>query len=202
MIDRGDLSVETDLDSIAISQKEIISKANLYFKPVIVATEMLHSMIDNPFPTKAEVTDISNSVLDGCSATMLSGETAIGSFPEKSVKKMKEISFVSSQHIRTKQVSKRINSEKSLIRDHMAKAVAHLCKNTHITKVVAITKSGFAARSLSLLQISQPIIAVSDNLENARTFNLFPGTKGIFLDISFSKKYGPYYFMSKKIMAR
>ena len=188
MIDRGDLSVETDLDSIAISQKEIISKANLYFKPVIVATEMLHSMIDNPFPTKAEVTDISNSVLDGCSATMLSGETAIGSFPEKSVKKMKEISFVSSQHIRKKQVSKRRNSEKSLIRDHMAKAVAHLCKNTHITKVVAITKSGFAARSLSLLQISQPIIAVSDNLENARTFNLFPGTKGIFLDISFSKK--------------
>ena len=188
MIDRGDLSVETDLDSIAISQKEIISKANLYFKPVIVATEMLHSMIDNPFPTKAEVTDISNSVLDGCSATMLSGETAIGSFPEKSVKKMKEISFVSSQHVRKKQVTKSRNSEKSLIRNHMAKAVAHLCKNTPITKVVAITKSGFAARSLSLLQISQPIIAVSDNLENARTFNLFPGTQGIFLDISFSKK--------------
>ena len=140
MIDRGDLSVETDLDSIAISQKEIINKANLYAKPVIVATEMLHSMIDNPFPTKAEVTDISNSVLDGCSATMLSGETAIGSYPEESVKKMKEISFVSSQHIRKIKITKGRNYDKSLIRNHMAKAVAHLCKNTPITKVVAIKK--------------------------------------------------------------
>ncbi len=188
MIDRGDLSVETDLDTIAISQKEIISKANFYSKPVIVATEMLHSMIENPFPTKAEVTDISNSVLDGCSATMLSGETAIGKFPEESVKKMKEISIVSSQHIRKNQRLKDENSSKSLIKNQMAKAVAHLCKNTTITKVVAITKTGFAARSLSLLQISQPIIAVSDNLKNARTFNLFPGTKGIYLDIAFSKK--------------
>ena len=116
MIDRGDLSVETDLDSIAISQKEIINKANLYSKPVIVATEMLHSMIDNPFPTKAEVTDISNSVLDGCSATMLSGETAIGKFPEDSIKKMKEISFVSSLHIRKKQIFQIKNSNKDLIK--------------------------------------------------------------------------------------
>ncbi len=188
MIDRGDLSVETDLDSIAISQKEIISKANHYCKPVIVATEMLHSMIDNPFPTKAEVTDISNSVLDGCSATMLSGETAIGKFPEESVKKMKEISIVSSEHIRNKQIGNNLISNKNLIKNQMAQAVAHLCKNTAITKVVAITKTGFAARSLSLLQISQPIIAVSDNLKHARTFNLFPGTSGVFLDIAFSKK--------------
>ena len=81
MIDRGDLSVETDLDTIAISQKEIINQAKFHSKPVIVATEMLHSMIENPFPTKAEVTDISNSVLDGCSAT-ISGETAVGKYPE------------------------------------------------------------------------------------------------------------------------
>ena len=188
MIDRGDLSVETDLDTIAISQKEIINQAKFHSKPVIVATEMLHSMIENPFPTKAEVTDISNSVLDGCSATMLSGETAVGKYPEDSIKKMKEISFVSSLHIRKKQIFQIKKSNKDLIKNYMAQAVAHLCKNTPITKVVAITKSGFAARALSLLQISQPIIAVSDNVENARTFNLFPGTKGVFVDIAFSKK--------------
>ena len=96
MIDRGDLSVETELDTIALSQKKIITTAKRYAKPVIVATEMLHSMIDHPFPTKAEVTDISNSVLDGCTATMLSGETAVGKYPKNSVKKMKEISHVSS----------------------------------------------------------------------------------------------------------
>ncbi len=188
MIDRGDLSVETDLDSIAISQKEIISKANLYSKPVIVATEMLHSMIDNPFPTKAEVTDISNSVLDGCSATMLSGETAIGKFPEESVKKMKEVSNVSSIHVRKEKFQENGKVNKDVIKNYMAEAVAHLCKSTPITKVVAITKSGFAARALSLLRIPQPIIAVSDDIKNSRTFNLFPGTQGIFLDIAFSKK--------------
>ena len=200
MIDRGDLSVETELDSIALSQKEIINVANLYSKPVIVATEMLHSMIENPFPTKAEVTDISNSVLDGCSATMLSGETAIGKFPEKSVKKMKEVSLVSSLHIRNKQISKNRNLNKSLIKNDMAQATAHLCKNMPITKVVAITKSGFAARSLSLLNISQPIIAVSDNLKMQEHL-IYTRVLMEFLLISLlKKKYRSYYFMFGKTM--
>ena len=114
---------------------------------------------------------------------------------------MKEVSLVSSLHIRNKQISKNRNLNKSLIKNDMAQATAHLCKNMPITKVVAITKSGFAARSLSLLNISQPIIAVSDNLKNARTFNLYPGTHGIFIDIAFKKKkYRSYYFMSGKTM--
>ena len=77
MIDRGDLSTETNFENIALYQKEIVKKCNLLAKPVIVATEMLNSMIENPFPTKAEVADISNAVLDGASAIMLSGETAV-----------------------------------------------------------------------------------------------------------------------------
>ena len=196
MIDRGDLSVETDLDTIAISQKKIINTANNYSKPVIVATEMLHTMIDNSFPTKAEVTDISNSVIDGCSATMLSGETAIGKFPEKSVKKMQEISMVSSLHVRNQFSEKHKTSQKDSIKNHMAKVVANLCNNTPISKVVAVTKSGFAARVLSMQKIKQPIIAVSDNKNNARTFNFFPGTQGIYLDISFSKKSTDHIILS------
>ena len=104
-------------------------------------------------------------------------------------RKKNEGSFISFLlHIRNKQISKNRNLNKSLIKNDMAQATAHLCKNMPITKVVAITKSGFAARSLSLLNISQPIIAVSDNLKNARTFNLYPGTHGIFIDIAFKKK--------------
>ena len=101
---------------------------------------------------------------------------------------MKEVSYVSSVHVRKRKLKQNEKMNKDLIKNYMAQAVAHLCKNTPITKVVAITKSGFAARALSLLRISQPIIAVSDNIKNARTFNLFPGTKGVFLDIAFSKK--------------
>ncbi len=200
MIDRGDLSVETDLDTIAISQKKIINTANNHSKPVIVATEMLHSMINNSFPTKAEVTDISNSVIDGCSATMLSGETAIGQFPEKSVKKMKEISMVSSLHIRDQFTNRKKLSNKQLIKEYMPKVVASLCDNTSISKVVAITKSGYAARVLSMQKIRQPIIAISNNRNNARSFNLFPGTTGIYHDIPFEKKNADHIMENLKVL--
>ena len=85
MIDRGDLSIETNVESIAVYQKNIIDTCLKLSKPVIVATEMLDSMIEKPFPTKAEVLDISNAIIDGASCIMLSGETAIGKFPAESI---------------------------------------------------------------------------------------------------------------------
>lgn len=91
MIDRGDLAAETSLYNVAVMQKNIIAVAKEFGCPVIVATGMLHSMIQNSFPTKAEVSDITNAVLDGCSATMLSGETAIGLFPVEAVRTMKKV---------------------------------------------------------------------------------------------------------------
>ena len=94
MIDRGDLSTETNIQTLAVNQKKIIKKAIEFSKPVIVATEMLDNMISKPYPTKAEVLDISNSVLDGASATMLSGETAVGDYPIEAIKVMSEISEV------------------------------------------------------------------------------------------------------------
>ena len=84
MIDRGDLSTETSYEKVVIYQKKIVEKCNKLSKPVIVATEMLNSMIENPFPSKAEVADISNAVIDGASAIMLSGETAAGKFKPSS----------------------------------------------------------------------------------------------------------------------
>ena len=111
---------------------------------------------------------------------------------------MKEISEVSSIHMRAKHKDIQKKGDKESIKNHMAQAVAHLCKNTPITKVIAITKSGYAARALSLLRISQPVIAISDNLENARKFNLYPGTKGYYLDIKFSKKSADHIILSLK----
>ena len=80
MIDRGDLSTETNIETLPINQKKIIQKSLAYSKPIIVATEMLDNMIKNPYPTKAEVLDISHSIQEGATATMLSGETAVGKF--------------------------------------------------------------------------------------------------------------------------
>jgi pyruvate kinase len=104
MIDRGDLSAETDLEHIGVLQKEILSRAAEFEKPVIVATELLDTMTERPYPTKAEITDITNAVLDGAAAVMLSGETAIGAHPVESVTVMRRIASAAEQYLRTTKV--------------------------------------------------------------------------------------------------
>ena len=183
MIDRGDLSVETNLENVSMFQKRIIETARHAAKPVIVATEMLHTMIHNPVPTKAEVSDISNAVLDGCAATMLSGETAVGDFPFEAVSMMRRVADAAAVYL---QASGSV--EKSAAIPHVvAEAIALMCRSLPITKIVAVTRSGYAARTLAARSPSQPILAVSDDAYRARSLNLLAGVEGIFLDIPFSK---------------
>ncbi|MDJ0893608.1 MAG: pyruvate kinase [Alphaproteobacteria bacterium] len=186
MIDRGDLSVETSLDRLALFQKEIIALANRHDTPVIVATEMLHTMIENPYPTKAEVSDITNAVLDGCAATMLSGETAVGTYFAEAVAMMRRVSDVASQHL-----SARAGEAEAPLADTIPnaveQAVALICRGLPVTKIVAITRSGYAARKVALRRPRQPVLAVSDDPMAARSFNLLPGTTGVCVDIAFSR---------------
>jgi pyruvate kinase len=188
MIDRGDLSTETDLDSIAIRQKEIIRSARRYAKPVIVATELLHSMIENSFPTKAEVCDISNAVLDGCAAVMLSGETAIGKYPVEAVSLMCRVVEQSENYKRRiERENKASSSLRSAIPVAVADAIEVICNESPISKIIAITRSGFAAQSLSTRNLSQPIVAVSDDEIAAKSFNVYPGVEGVFYSQKFPK---------------
>ncbi|MBT4039752.1 MAG: pyruvate kinase [Rhodospirillales bacterium] len=189
MIDRGDLSVETNLESLALFQKEILSTAREFSKPVIVATEMLHTMIENPFPTKAEVSDITNAVIDGAAATMLSGETAVGNNPVAAVQTMRNIAEVTSDYIHQGGIYTVDDVESGTVdwQQPMAQAVALLSSQLPISKIVAVTRLGYAAQVVSAQGISQPIIAVSDDRNAARSFNLFPGTTGVFLDIAFQR---------------
>ena len=184
LIDRGDLSVETGLENLSINQKKIISTSRLFLKPVIVATEIMDNMVDNSFLTKAEVSDISNFVLDGSSASMLSAETAIGTNPSYSVSVMKKIIMKVEKNFNDK--IEKVNFPKN---DFMAtaKAISNICENVKITKIIAVTRSGFAARTLSSMNILKPIIAVSDNFQNAKTFNLLKGVKSYFFETKFKK---------------
>ncbi len=184
MIDRGDLSVETSLEHVAIFQKRILAEAQRQAKPAIVATEMLHTMIDNPFPTKAEVGDITNAILDGASATMLSGETAVGANPVAAVATMKKVASATEAHMMASlEVAKPVES----VAEGMSEAVAGVCRSLPITKIVAITRSGYAARRIATRHPRQPILAVSDDEKAARSFALLPGVSGIWLDIAFSQ---------------
>lgn len=189
MIDRGDLSIETSDHSLAIRQKQIINMGKELFKPVIVATELLNNMILNKFPTRSEVSDIGNAIMDGASALMLSGETAVGNYNYESVETMREI---------IKSVEKEIyssNEELSRYKTHniskfqySAEAIDLICKKTNINKIVAITRTGFAARCLALREFKIPILAVSDIECNAKSFGLYPGVKGIFTKKKFEQK--------------
>ncbi|MDO8463845.1 MAG: pyruvate kinase [Gallionella sp.] len=186
MIDRGDLSVETSLYDVAIKQKLIIEAARRHGRPVIVATEMLHTMIQNSFPTKAEVSDITNAVLDGCAATMLSGETAIGHFALEAVKTMRHVIDATEKHFQS-EMDRASVSYGANVPEVMSCVIPTICRSLPITKVVAVTRSGFAARMIAAHRLRQPILAVSDDAAAARSFNLIAGTKGVFSGVPFSR---------------
>lgn len=185
MIDRGDLSTETNIESLAINQKSIINTSIKYAKPVIVATEMLDNMITNSYPTKAEVLDISNSILDGATATMLSGETAVGKYPVDAIKVMSNISKSSINFKDDAQIERKNEFESDI--HGSAKAIKDICISLPITKIIAITVTGFAARIISSQLLFQPIIAITNNKETARFINLISGTKGMFFATKFYK---------------
>lgn len=186
MIDRGDLSVETNIENVAIYQKDIIKAATLARCPVIVATEMLHTMIDNNYPTKAEVSDITNAVFDGASAVMLSGETAIGDHPVEAVTVMRGILSAAEQRVHDL-FDDNWGKTKVNEKDAMGDAAALICRSLPITHIIAVTHSGYAARALALKNLRQPLIAVSDDHRAARAFNLLPGTVGFYADSKFLK---------------
>lgn len=185
MIDRGDLSVETTLENVALAQKTILAAARRAACPAIVATEMLHSMIASSTPTKAEVSDITNAVLDGASAVMLSGETAVGAFPVEAVGTMRRIvDHVAEFAGMGREASERGQEE---VPAAIADAVGLLCAGASITKIVAVTMSGFAARMVASRLPRQPILAVSNDRDAARSFNLLSGVTGVYVDIPFSR---------------
>lgn len=185
MIDRGDLSTETGKASVALLQKEIVKECLRQSTPVIVATELLDSMTRNSLPSKAEVSDVTNAVLDGASATMLSGETAIGDFPNESVRTMREIIELTELSM----IPQADSTVKSfVIADAVSQAVCTLVAATRIDKCVVLTRSGYAARVLSTKAIGIPILAVSDDPARARALNLYPGVQGVVAQATFSRE--------------
>ncbi len=178
MVARGDLGVETRLEEVTIWQKEIIRECNRQGKVVITATQMLESMIEHPVPTRAEVSDVANAIMDGTDAVMLSGETAVGSFPREAVEMMVRIAS------RTERV---LDRERLLAQhpftDEVRDAVAHAaCVVAHEVRADALicrTRSGATARLVSRYRPRCPIIAVSPKPATVRQLGLVWGVQAI-----------------------
>lgn len=194
MIDRGDLSVETNLETLAVQQKRIIAAAQRAGKPVIVATEMLHTMIENPFPTKAEVSDITNAVLDGCAATMLSGETAVGAYPLEAVSLMRRVSDAAEAYLQDN-LTACGRTDQTTVPQVIEDAIALICRSLPVTKIVAVTRSGFAARMISARQVRQPILRSAMTRTRPVASTCWPVLRAC-MSISNSRKPAPIILLS------
>ncbi len=176
MVARGDLGVEMPLEEIPLIQKRIIEVAASQGKPVITATQMLQSMIENPSPTRAEVSDVANAVFDAADAVMLSGETAIGRFPIEAVDTMQRVinraeTVLPFDHL--------LEERRFWIGGGVVEAVCYaaceLARNMQATAIVAPTETGFTARQMSRFRPRQPILAPTPDREAARRLTLFWG---------------------------
>lgn len=162
MVARGDLGVEITTEEIPIIQKQLIRKCNEAGKPVITATQMLDSMIRNPRPTRAEVTDVANAIFDGTDAIMLSGETAAGKYPLESVKTMYNIAMKAESALDYKQIFKTksdINGVSST--NAISKATCTTAQDLGASAILTATSSGYTASAVSKFRPKAPIIAAT-----------------------------------------
>jgi len=176
MVARGDLGVEMPLEEIPLLQKRIIAAAARQGKPVITATQMLQSMMESPAPTRAEVTDVANAVLDGSDAVMLSGETAVGGFPVAAVETMRRIARRAETALN---YAAWLDERRRWIGKGTVEAICmaacELALQTEASAIVTPTESGFTARQVSRFRPRQPILAPTPDLAVARSLNLYWG---------------------------
>jgi pyruvate kinase len=176
MVARGDLGVEIQTEEIPLVQKDLIRRSNLSGKPVITATQMLDSMMRNPRPTRAEVTDVANAILDGSSAIMLSGETAAGKYPIESVKTMYNIATRTEESLDYGEIlkSKSIISEVSTT-NAIGKATCTTAMDLEASAIITATSSGYTSKAISKFRPKSPIVAATTTESVMRRLSLVWG---------------------------
>jgi pyruvate kinase len=174
MVARGDLGIEVGIEKVPVIQKKIIRRANKLKKPVITATQMLLSMVNSPFPTRAEVSDVANAVMDGSDAVMLSDETTVGKYPVKAVETLKKV-ILEIQNIYPYYKKYEIEDK-----DAIAASVADLCKGVNPKGIICFTSSGTTVRSIAKYRPKSNIFAITHSREISRKLKLVWGVKPLF----------------------
>ena len=183
MIARGDLGVEIPLEQVPMFQKKIVRKCNNNSKPVIIATQMMESMIENPRPTRAEANDVANAVMDGADALMLSGETAVGEYPIQVVKIMvKTITNV--------ELSESIYHNHYMLEENdplfynntLVLTACQLAKTANAKAIIGMTESGYLAQKLASHRPKSAIFVFTHNKDILNTLNLMWGVRAYYYD--------------------
>ncbi|MEA3322837.1 MAG: pyruvate kinase, partial [Patescibacteria group bacterium] len=181
MVARGDLAIEVPAADVPHLQKMIVQKCNIVGKPVIVATQMLESMISTPVPTRAEVTDVANAILDGADAVMLSAESAIGDYPIETIRMMTDIAVRTEQEMVCRMIK---DNEEHMSRtvnavSHSAIQIAH---DTNAVAIVALTESGFSARKIARYRPVRTVVALTPHRHTYRHLQLTFGVRPHIVD--------------------
>lgn len=182
MVARGDLGVETDPEKVPIIQKNLIAHANRRGKLVITATQMLESMTKHTRPTRAEASDVANAVLDGTDALMLSAETAAGAYPIEAVKMMdKIIRYTEKEKIPTQQITTKYEGS-NLFPEAVAEGACEAARAIGAKAIVVFTHSGFAAKLISKLRPTVPVVAFTPDPKTLNRLSLYWGVRGYLIE--------------------
>lgn len=168
MVARGDLGVEIPIENVPAAQKMMIKKCNEAGIPVITATQMLDSMIRNPRPTRAEVSDVANAIFDGTDAIMLSGESANGSYPVEAVRTMARIAEEAEKQLKYQVAVSKATNHIPAISGVISRAACNAANELHASAIVSSTQSGATAKRLSQCRPECPVIAITPDVTVAR----------------------------------
>ena len=177
MVARGDLGVELPAEDVPVLQKRLIATANRLGIPIITATQMLDSMVSNPRPTRAEVSDVANAILDGTDAVMLSNETAVGSFPVEAVATMARIAERMEQEEAQHLNLRSARDARRSIPNAISQAVGQIAEQLGAAAIMTLTQTGATARNVSKFRPQTPILAVTPHVNVARQLQMVWGVK-------------------------
>lgn len=182
MVARGDLGVEIGDAELVGMQKRIIRRARGHNRAVITATQMMQSMVESPQPTRAEVMDVANAVLDGTDAVMLSGETAVGKHPAKVVEAMDRICRGAERQRVTMMSNHRMDAEFENVEEAIAMASMYVANHFDVKAIVAMTESGMTAKLMSRISSGIPIVAMSRRTRTLQRVTLYRGVYPMYFD--------------------
>ncbi|PIG92061.1 pyruvate kinase [Gloeocapsopsis sp. IPPAS B-1203] len=181
MVARGDLGVELPAEDVPILQKRLITTANRLGIPIITATQMLDSMVHSPRPTRAEVSDVANAILDGTDAVMLSNETAVGKYPVEAVATMARIAVRIEQEQALAANPHTVRDTYHSIPNAISQAVGQIAEQLAAAAIMTLTKTGSTARNVSKFRPTIPILAITPHVDIARQLQLVWGVKPLLL---------------------
>lgn len=184
MVARGDLGVEVPMQRVPVIQKILVRKCRRAAKPVIIATQMMESMITNISPSRAEVSDVANSVMEGADAVMLSGETSVGKHPHKVVSAMSKIiaQVEEESDIYYSEISSEISHPERYLSDHICFGATQLSKQVDATAIITMTHSGYTAYKVASYRPKANVFVFTDNYRILTQLSLVWGVRGLYYD--------------------